>query len=829
MRGPEKTYTTGRRLPIDRGMRTRSWTAPAAAVLAVLIVLALTALVDSFARRADIADARATASAHVDAVARDLSDVIARETAAVETLAAFVEISAGDPAHLEADFPLFAAALMRQGGSVRSVQLAPDSVLDFVYPLAGNEPAVGLDLLADPDRRRLLAPAIESGTTVIQGPVELVQGGLGVLVRKPVYLPDGSYWGMAAVLLDWPSIADRSGFEMEGLDTVTGLRMAGDARVLAGVPEAFEGDPLLRTLVVGATDTEWELAMRPIDGWPSTAALTPVLWLAGSLVAVAAAVLAFMIARRPEILRRERERALSDLAVADARYQATFEHAGVGIAIIDASGTVLSANPSFRTIVGVGPEERVEGRRVHEFIDPADHREYARALIALQRGARHIETESRIAGSDGRRWSRTRVTPIIGRAEEPPHYVAIVEDTTIRRTAEQALAQSEMRFRQLFELAPIAIQREDHSEAQQWLEQIAEDGVDDLRAHLDQNPQLLEDLLATVRITDANPAAMALQRHLETGDEVLTLRDRFTVDAGATFIESLVSMWEGKSEHELSVKSRAADGSLMHLDVRWHVPNVAGVPDFSNVMVTVTDVTALRDTERKLEQLLESKDRFVASVAHELRTPLTAVVGFAQELQEAGAGHTPEEAQEFQELIAFHSIEMSMLIEDLLVWARADIGEVRVEPEVIDLAECVRQTLSLLPGTDVVVVVPNGGCRAYADPTRTRQIIRNLATNAVRYGGDDVVISVRTDAERAVLEVSDDGPPLSPADMHRIFEPYERAVDGNAQPGSIGLGLPVSRSLARLQGGDVVVVREQGRNVFRVTFPSGEPARSMAG
>jgi two-component system OmpR family sensor kinase len=232
----------------------------------------------------------------------------------------------------------------------------------------------------------------------------------------------------------------------------------------------------------------------------------------------------------------------------------------------------------------------------------------------------------------------------------------------------------------------------------------------------------------------------------------------------------------------------------------------------------------LRETERRLKQLLESKDRFVASVAHELRTPLTAVVGFAQELRNEQGLYTADELAEFQELISFHSMEMAMLIEDLLVWARADIGEVRIEPEIIDLVECVRQTMGVMPEARIDIIEPDGTPKAFADPTRTRQIIRNLATNAVRYGGSDIAIEVRTDGETAFVEVSDDGPPIPPADATRIFEPYQRAVTVKAQPGSIGLGLPVSRSLARLQGGDVTVVRIDGRNVFRVSFPASEPS-----
>jgi signal transduction histidine kinase len=123
---------------------------------------------------------------------------------------------------------------------------------------------------------------------------------------------------------------------------------------------------------------------------------------------------------------------------------------------------------------------------------------------------------------------------------------------------------------------------------------------------------------------------------------------------------------------------------------------------------------------------------------------------------------------------------------------------------------------------------PDGKVEAFADPARLRQIVRNLTTNAVRYGGNEVSVQVRRIDGDACLEVKDNGPRMDSADMSRIFEPYTRSDAVTAAPGSIGLGLTVSRSLARLQGGDVVCVREGAYNVFRVTLPPA-PERMLTG
>ena len=338
------------------------------AVATVLLVLMICGVIDGFARAAHTVRTRASVAEQADELVRDLSDVVARESAAVETLAAFVLPARGDSTRLNTDFQVFASSLMEQGEHIRSVQLAPDSVLEFVYPVEGNEAALGLDLMADADRRRLLEPVIDTGETVIQGPVALVQGGRGLLVRRPTYERDGTFWGFSAIVLDWNEIAADVGLR-EVDELVIGLRARGDQGVLDGSTEAFENDPIIESLRVGATDTVWEIAVRPDTGWRSAAPITPWLWVVGIPLSLLAGFAAHQIARRPQILRRERQRAIDDLAIAEARYQAAFEHVDAGVVISGLAGTIIRANPAFRRIICL--DERAPlARSLQDYIHP---------------------------------------------------------------------------------------------------------------------------------------------------------------------------------------------------------------------------------------------------------------------------------------------------------------------------------------------------------------------------------------------------------------------------------------------------------------------------
>jgi two-component system sensor histidine kinase ChiS len=242
--------------------------------------------------------------------------------------------------------------------------------------------------------------------------------------------------------------------------------------------------------------------------------------------------------------------------------------------------------------------------------------------------------------------------------------------------------------------------------------------------------------------------------------------------------------------------------------------------DDTHALITVREVTEQKLVQHQLESLLKSKDDLVASVSHELRTPLTAIVGLATELRFNQAAFGSEEQQEFIRLIADQSSEMADLIDDLLVAARAERGQVVVEPRTIDLSAEVSQVLDVWTGGTAHVdfsTAPN----AHADPFRVRQILRNLLSNAARYGTAPVHISVTQTADQQVeLLVQDHGAGLSADQWDSIFDPYHRAPDGEKLSGSVGLGLTVSRHLAEVMRGSLDYYVEDGRSTFRLRLPT---------
>lgn len=276
-----------------------------------------------------------------------------------------------------------------------------------------------------------------------------------------------------------------------------------------------------------------------------------------------------------------------------------------------------------------------------------------------------------------------------------------------------------------------------------------------------------------------------------------------------------------------------------------------------------TQAHRLQERSRELEHLStelirvnKMKSEFLANVSHELRTPLNAIVGFVDLLREGVYGElTPKQAGPVQRIEASAS-HLRHLVDQILDLAKIAAGRLEVHSEPIDLrpfildvaseVEPLVSEKSLYLSLALSSVLP----RVRTDPTHLRQIILNLLGNAVKYTHKGT-ISVRTrmipasdasipatvksvqDASLTIgrpwvaILVSDTGIGIGKNDQARIFEEFEQinaGPRGDSMNRGTGLGLPISRRLARLLGGDVTVESELGKgSTFTVWLP-GEAA-----
>jgi signal transduction histidine kinase len=230
-------------------------------------------------------------------------------------------------------------------------------------------------------------------------------------------------------------------------------------------------------------------------------------------------------------------------------------------------------------------------------------------------------------------------------------------------------------------------------------------------------------------------------------------------------------------------------------------------------------VRELEEELRRLEETTRRREAFLATVSHEIRTPLTSVIGYVEILRD---GVRDEDRLMILETVARQAADVDFLIEDLLVAARAEAKSLTVASVPVELGAQVAQVLEgLEPATTAGIGFERRPARAIGDPARVRQIIRNLITNAIRYGGPEVTVSVSAGDGRAHLTVTDDGDGIPAADRERIFQPFQRSSDARYVASSVGLGLPIARLLAERMGGSLTYRYEDDRSVFDLELPAG--------
>jgi signal transduction histidine kinase len=377
-------------------------------------------------------------------------------------------------------------------------------------------------------------------------------------------------------------------------------------------------------------------------------------------------------------------------------------------------------------------------------------------------------------------------------------------------------ASDSTRFTHLFAHAPVCLLEEDYTRVIPELIGLRQSGVHDLGTHLMVDRESLIRLIQLVEITDANPAALAMFG-LERRSQLCGPIQPGTLNEAAilSFAQQFHALASGSIAWESAFRGSDMDGTELPVRLNLHVPLVDGKPDFAHVVVAMTDVSELMNTQRELERLISWKNEFTAAAAHELRTPLTGIIGFLDVLRTEGASFEGPALREMLDVLAGEAQELERLVEDLLVAARSEAGELDVLTAGVDLQPLVRDALKLV---DAHMEASGIDVRVDADGVRVRQIVRNLATNAIRYGGPKRRVETGQIDGMAFVDVADDGTEIAPNVASAIFEPFNRG-EANTIQASVGLGLSVARSLARAQGGDLVYRRIGDENVFRLELP----------
>ncbi|NND01515.1 MAG: GAF domain-containing sensor histidine kinase [Acidimicrobiia bacterium] len=221
---------------------------------------------------------------------------------------------------------------------------------------------------------------------------------------------------------------------------------------------------------------------------------------------------------------------------------------------------------------------------------------------------------------------------------------------------------------------------------------------------------------------------------------------------------------------------------------------------------------------QQIEGEIAARDRLAAAVSHELRTPLTSVNGLSTVLSEQWDSMTDTERRDLVEVIARESADATEMVEDLLSSARADLGEMTVLSQPLDLAAQATMVLDSLGDRHGNEIKFSGGPVTVAgDPIRVRQVLRNLVTNAIRHGGNEIRVESETTDTHGLIHVIDNGPGVAPNIAASLFTDFPKGRQ--EMQASVGLGLSVSKSLAEAMGGTLQYERRGNLTHFWLRLP----------
>lgn len=234
-------------------------------------------------------------------------------------------------------------ALHQYGRHIRNIGIAPDNRISHIYPLQGNEAALGLYYPDIPNQWPAVKRAMETRKPVLAGPVPLRQGGTALISRTPVFMPDGHYWGVIGMALDMPGLFGAVGLEEQVGDVRYALRgrdgagKAGD--VFLGQPGLFTDDAV--TFDIAIPGGSWQLAAAPVQGWHATDRDT-------GAVEGAGMVLSLMLSLLLQVHLRNRRR----VADSEQRLRAFLDTTRDAVIVTDSTGLVQEFNPAAERMFG---------------------------------------------------------------------------------------------------------------------------------------------------------------------------------------------------------------------------------------------------------------------------------------------------------------------------------------------------------------------------------------------------------------------------------------------------------------------------------------------
>lgn len=403
---------------------------------------------------------------------------------------------------------------------------------------------------------------------------------------------------------------------------------------------------------------------------------------------------------------------------------------------------------------------------------------------------KNLNITHRIIRRDGSiRWLNSMAEPIFDDKGKPVKMIGVILDITDQKVREQELRESEERFHNLADTAPMFMAMADETGSavyfnKPWLEWTGRT-MDEMRGM---------GWLCTLHPDDA---------------------PKFERDFKNAFEKQIAIQEE--------YRFRRADG-----EYRWMLavgaPRLTPDGRFVGYFGTYTDFHDLKQAQQETKQLMQKKDEFMAIASHELKTPITTVKASLQLLERLTEERTDAAVQSFITKASKQVDKLNQLVSDLLDVTKIHAGKMQLIAQPFELSEVIDDCIVFgkAQASHNVVVKGKIDIRLKADKHRLEQVMCNLLSNALKYspGADKVVIEITEQADDLTIAVTDFGIGIEQEKLPYVFDRFFRVSESSMRFAGLGMGLYITREIIERHGGELSVSSEVGKgSTFQFTIP----------
>ncbi|MFA3782029.1 ATP-binding protein [Melioribacteraceae bacterium 4301-Me] len=315
----------------------------------------------------------------------------------------------------------------------------------------------------------------------------------------------------------------------------------------------------------------------------------------------------------------------------------------------------------------------------------------------------------------------------------------------------------------------------------------------------------------------------------QTNEDLISKNDRWLADEeDNAIIENKITLNNIEREIQLynGIKRWLNINKAPLIDENNEVIGIVGVMD--DITQRIEFQNSLLESQRKLEEVNNQKDKLFSIVAHDLRSPFYSLLGFTQLLRDEFDNTPDEEKKEYIDNIAVSLKNLLALIDNLLTWARINMNKVNFEPDIIYLDYVIKKVIDSLKFAahqKSISIINN--CppeqKVYADSNMIETVIRNLVSNAIKFTHENgkVEINVKDQKENILIEIKDNGIGMDETSLSSLFQNNSnRSSSGTKNEQGTGLGLIICKEFIEKNNGKLNIQSKVGEgSTFSFTLP----------